>query len=48
MIQQLFLQLGKPTQDDFQHDFARVSDEADSSVVLAELKIVLFRECNTQ
>ena len=48
MIQQLFLQLGKPTQDDLQHDFAQITDEADSSVVLAELKIILFRECNTQ
>ena len=27
----------KPFQDDFQHDFARVTDEADGSVVLAEL-----------
>ena len=27
----------KPIQDDFQHDFARMADEADSSVVLAEL-----------
>ena len=27
----------KPVQDDFQHDFARMTDEADSSVVLAEL-----------
>ena len=27
----------KPIQDDFQHDFARMTDEADSSVVLAEL-----------
>ena len=27
----------KPIQDDFQHDFARVTDEVDSSVVLAEL-----------
>ena len=27
----------KPIQDDFQHDFARVIDEADGSVVLAEL-----------
>ena len=24
-----------PVQDDFQHDFARMTDEADSSVVLA-------------
>ena len=35
----------KPIQDDFQHDFARMTDEADSSVVLAELQVVLFREC---
>ena len=27
----------KPNQDDFQHDFARMTDEADSSVLLAEL-----------
>ena len=27
----------KPIQDDFQQDFARMTDEADSSVVLAEL-----------
>ena len=27
----------KPIQDDFQHNFARVTDEADGSVVLAEL-----------
>ena len=27
----------KPIQDDFQDDFARMTDEADSSVVLAEL-----------
>ena len=33
-----FFSLGfKPIQDDFQHDFARMTDEADSSVVLAEL-----------
>ena len=35
-------------QDDFQHDFARMTDEADSSVVLAELQVALFRECNNQ
>ena len=30
-----FFSLGfKPIQDDFQHDFARMTDEADSSVVL--------------
>ena len=27
----------KPIQDDFQHDFARITAEADSSVALAEL-----------
>ena len=27
----------KPIQDDFQQDFARMTDAADSSVVLAEL-----------
>ena len=32
------LSLGvKPIKVDFQHDFARMTDEADSSVVLAEL-----------
>ena len=42
-----FFSLGfKPIQDDFQHDFARMTDEADSSVVLAELQVSLFRECN--
>ena len=44
-----FFSLGlKPIQDDFQHDFARRTDEADSSVVLAELQVALFRECNNQ
>ena len=44
-----FFSLGfKSIQDDFQHDFARMTDEADSSVVLAELQISLFRECNNQ
>ena len=38
----------KPVQDDFQHDFARMTDEADSSVVLAELQNALYRECNNQ
>ena len=27
----------KPVQDDFQHDFARMTDKADSSVVLAQV-----------
>ena len=39
-----FLSVGfKPIQDDFQHDFARMTDEAESSVVLAELQVALFR-----
>ena len=44
-----FFSLGfKPIQDDFQHDFARMTDEADSSVILAELQVALYRECNFQ
>ena len=44
-----FFSLGlKPIQDDFQHDFARMTDKADSSVVLAELQVALFRECINQ
>ena len=44
-----FFSLGfQPIQDNFQHDFARMTDEADSSVVLAELQVALFRECNNQ
>ena len=38
----------KPIQDDFQQDFARMTDEADSSVVPAVLQVALFRECNYQ
>ena len=38
----------KPIQDDFQHDFARITDDADSFVVLAELQIALFRQCKNQ
>ena len=38
----------KPIQDDFQHDFARMTDEVDSPVARAELQIALFRECNNQ
>ena len=38
----------KPFQNDCQHDFARMTDEADSSVVLAELQVALFREYNNQ
>ena len=33
-----------PVQDDFQHDFARMTDEADSAVVLSKLQVALFRE----
>ena len=38
----------QPIQDNFQHGFARMTDEADSSVVLAELQVAFFRECNNQ
>ena len=38
----------KPIQDDFQHGFAQMTDEADSSVVLAQLQDALFMECNNQ
>ena len=38
-----FFSLGfKPIQDNFQHDFARMTDEADSSVVLAEQQVTLL------
>ena len=44
-----FFSLGfQPIQDDFQHAFARMTDEADSSVVLAELQVAPVRECNNQ
>ena len=44
-----FFSLGfLPIQDDFQHDFARMTDETDSSVVLAELQVALSSECNNQ
>ena len=44
-----FFSLGfKPIQDEFQHDFARMTDEADSFVVLAELQVSFCRECNNQ
>ena len=38
----------KPIQDGFQHDFAQMTDEADSFAVLAELQVALFMECNNQ
>ena len=44
-----FFSLGfKPIQDNFQYGFARMADEAESSVVLAELQVALFRECDNQ
>ena len=44
-----FLSLGfKPIQDGFHHDFARKTDEADSSVVLTALQVAFYRECNNQ
>ena len=36
----LFGLVFQPNQADFQHDFARMTDEADSSVALAELRAV--------
>ena len=44
-----FFSLGfKSVQDDFHIDFAGVTDEADSSVVLAELQVALFRDSDNQ
>ena len=44
-----FFSLGfQPIQDDFQHDFARMTDEANSSEVLSELQVALFRKYNNQ
>ena len=37
-----------PVQGDLQHDFTGMTDEANSSVILAELLAALFRECNDQ
>ena len=38
-----FFSLGfKPIQEDFQHDFARMTDEAVTSVNLAQLQVVLL------
>ena len=48
-ISNYILSLGvQPIQDDFQHAFARMTDEADSSVVLAELQVVLLRLYSNQ
>ena len=38
----------KPVQDDFQPDFARLTYEADCSVVIAERQVALFGVCNNQ
>ena len=44
-----FFSLGfKHIQYDFQHDFARKTDEADRSLVPAELQVALFMGCNNQ
>ena len=44
-----FFSLGfKPIQDDFQHAFAPMTDEADNYVVQAKLQVTLLRECNNQ
>ena len=45
----LFFSLGfRPIQDHFQYDLARMTDEADSSVVLAKLQVALFSKCHNQ
>ena len=36
----------EPVQDDSQHVFTWVTDEANSSVILAELLVAFFMECN--
>ena len=44
-----FFSLGfNPFQDDFQHGSARMTGEADSSVVLSELQVAISGECNNQ
>ena len=44
-----FFSLGfQPIHDDFQHDFARMTDGADIFVVLPELQVALCRECKNQ
>ena len=41
-----FFNLGfEPVQVDFQHDFTLMTDEADDSEAMAELRAVLFRSC---
>ena len=45
VLSNYFFSLGfKPIEDDFQHDFAGMTDEADSSVILAKLQVALFGE----
>ena len=36
----------EPVQDDFQHDFTWTADDANGSVIRAELSVALSRECN--
>ena len=36
----------EPVQDDSQHDSTWVTEETNGSVILAELYIAIFRECN--
>ena len=48
MYYQLSFQLGvKPIQNDFQHDFAPMTDEAVSSVLLAELGVRGTKSCSS-
>ena len=44
-----FFSLGfEPVQDDFQHYFTCMTDKANGSVILAELLVAPFRECDDQ
>ena len=44
-----FFSLGfKPILDDFQHDFARMTDEADSFCSSGRVASCPFRECNNR
>ena len=38
----------EPFQDDFKYDFVRMTNKVNGSVILAELKVALFRDCNNQ
>lgn len=44
----IFILVFEPVQDDLQHGFIRMAEEADGSVALAELWVSLHRECYYQ